>query len=183
MRIKAQHAPFIARKIAYELLKCGFVSLKNGGDEITQIATDIILKDINAERAIEERANELMDDNEGDIEFMQVDRRAMFGMIKKKLASEMGFELNQDERYSHISHDILNTAWKKDALEYNVSENRVKNVIYSAIEGYLKNFEKAQRAAFDELEGKEKLAYGSPEYELAFEKAYEEQLRKHGIIG
>ena len=100
------------------------------------------------QRAIEERANELMDDNEGDIEFMQVDRRAMFGMIKKKLASQMGFELNHDERYSHISHDILNTAWKKDALEYNVSENRVKNVIYSAIEGYLKNFEKAQRAAF-----------------------------------
>lgn len=183
MRIKEQHAPYIARKIALELYKCGFVSFKGGTEPVADIASKIITDDINAERALEERVNELMDANENDIEFMQVDRRAMFGMIKKKLALQSGFELNHDERYSHISHEVLETIWKKDLIDYNVSENKVKNVIYSAIENYLKNFNEAEKAAYIELENREKkLIPGTEEYELAYERAYEEQLKKHGII-
>lgn len=183
MRIKAQHAPYIARKISLELLNSGYATLKSGTEPIADIAAKIIIADINEERALEERANELMDANENDIEFMQVDRRSMFGMIKKKLAAQSGFILEHDERYSRISHDILNEIWSKDLIDYNVSENKMKNVIYGAIEGYLKNFSKAERAAFDELDNREKrLIPGTPEYELAFEKAYEEQLKKHGII-
>lgn len=183
MRIKAPHAPYIARKIILELFNCGFVSFKKGTEQATKFAEEIILKDIEAERALEERVNELMDANENDIEFMQVDRRAMFGMIKKKLARQLGFVLEHDERYSHLSHEILELIWKKDLIDYNVSENKVKNVIYSAIEGYLKGFSKAEAAAFEALEKREKpLAQGSPEYELAFERAYEEELKKLGII-
>ena len=56
-------------------------------------------------------------------------------------------------------------------------------MIYSAIEGYLKGFSQAEDAAFDELEKREKkLVVGSDEYEIAYQKAYEEQLKKRGII-
>lgn len=183
MRIKAHHAPYIARKVALELLKCGYATFKSGTEPVADIAAKILLDDINAERALEERANELMDANENDIEFMQVDRKAMFGMIKKKLAAQSGFILEHDERYSRLSHEILDTIWSKDLVEYNVTENKMKNVIYGAIESYIKNFNKAEAAAFDELEKREKkLIAGTPEYDLAFEKAYEEQLKKHGII-
>lgn len=183
MRIKAPHAAYIARKISLELLKCGYATFKNGTEPVADVAAKILLDDINAERALEERTNELMDANENDIEFMQVDRRTMFGMIKKKLAAQTGFILEHDERYSRISHEILEAIWQKDLMEYNVSENKMKNVIYGAIESYIKNFAKAEAAAFEQLEKREKkLIPGSEQYDLEYEKAYEEQLKKHGII-
>ena len=183
MRIKEPHAPYIARKITLELHKCGFVSFKSGLEQVSTVAADILLADIAAERALEAEVEKILEQNENDIEFMQVDRRNMFWLIKKRLARDKDFILEHDYRYSKLSHEILNQIWQKDLIDYKVSENKVKNVIYSAIESYLKGFSAAEDAAFDELDKREKkLAVGSEEYELAFQKAYEEQLIKRGII-
>lgn len=183
MRIKEPHAQYIARKISIELHKCGFVSFKSGLEQVAQLAQEILLADIASERALEAKVEQILNENENDIEFMQVDRRNMFWLIKKRLARDSDFILEHDDRYSRISHEILNQIWQKDLIDYKVSENKVKNVIYSAIEGYLKGFNQAEDAAFDELEKREKkLVVGSDEYEIAYHKAYEEQLKKRGII-
>lgn len=183
MRIKEPHAQYIAQKISIELYKCGFVSFKSGLEKVAQLAQEILLADIASERALEAKVEQILNQNENDIEFMQVDRRNMFWLVKKRLAKDSDFILEHDDRYSRISHEILNQIWQKDLIDYKVSENKVKNVIYSAIEGYLKGFSKAEDAAFDELEKREKkLIPGSQDYEIAYQKAYEEQLKKQGII-
>lgn len=84
MRIKLPHAPYIARKIANDLLKSGFIKFTSGTEPVAAVAQDILYADINKERALEERVKELLEQNENEIDFMQVDRKSMFWLIKKK---------------------------------------------------------------------------------------------------
>ncbi|MEE3776952.1 DUF507 family protein [Campylobacter sp. CX2-4080-23] len=183
MRIKLPHAPYIARKIAIDLLNSGFIKFKSGTEPIAAVAKDILCVDINKERALEERVKELLDQNENEIDFMQVDRKSMFWLIKKKLAKDFGVMLAYDDRYSSLSHEILQKLWKDDLIDYEVSENRVKNLIYNAIESYLKQYEAIEDSVIDCLENyKKKVIPGTDEYDLIFEKLYEEELRKRGMI-
>lgn len=183
MRIKLPHAPYIARKITTDLLSSGFVKFKSGTEPITAVAREILCVDINKERALEERVKELLDQNENEIDFMQVDRKSMFWLIKKKLAKDFGVTLAYDDRYSSLSHEILQKLWKDDLIDYEVSENRVKNLIYNAIESYLKQYEAIEDSVIDRLENyKKKVIPGTDEYDLIFEKLYEEELRKRGMI-
>ena len=97
MRIKLPHAPYIARKIANDLFKSGFIKFKSGTEPIVAVAQDILYADINKERALEERVKELLEQNENEIDFMQVDRKSMFWLIKKKLAKDFGVMLAYDD--------------------------------------------------------------------------------------
>lgn len=181
--IRVPHIPYIAQKIALDLLNSGFVTFSGGIESIAKVADEIIRADINRERALDEKASELMDNNIDDIESMQVDKRNMFWMIKRKLADEIGFSLNYEDRYSEISHNILESSWKKGYIDYKVSENRVKNIIYMAIEEYLKNYEKVEDEVADQIANyKRKLIPGTDEYDLVFEELYEKELRKRGVI-
>ncbi len=183
MKIRMPHAPYIANKISIDLLNCGFVTLTSGLEPVAKIAQENIALDIQKEAALEERVSELLDENEDDIEFMQVDRRNMFWLIKKKLASEFDVTLSYEDRFSDISHKILEQAWKNGLIEYSVSENRVKNVIFNAIEEYLESFEKIEDVVLEKISHyKRKLIPGSEEYELIFERLYEEELRKKGMM-
>lgn len=182
MKIRTPHAPYIANKIAIDLLKCGFVTLNNGLEPVIKIAQEFIIEDIKKEVALEQRVNELLEENEDDIEFMQVDRRNMFWLIKKKLASKFDVTLSYEDRFNNVAHQILEKSWKDDYLEYNVSENRVKNVIYNAIEEYLQTFENIEDIVIEKISNyKRKLIPGTEEYELIFERLYEEELRKKGM--
>lgn len=183
MKIRIPHAPYIANKIAIDLLNCGFVTLNKGLEPIIKVAQDFIVKDIEKEMALEQRVHELLDENEDDIEFMQVDRRNMFWLIKKKLANEYDVTLSYEDRFSNISHQILEKAWKGDLMEYSVSENRIKNIIYGAIEEYLESFESIEDTVIEKISHyKRKLIPGTEEYELVFEKLYEEELRRKGML-
>jgi len=183
MKIRLPHAPYIASKIAIDILNSGFITLKGGIEPIVKIAQDFIIEDIEKEMALEERVAEILEDNESDMEFMQVDRRNMFWLVKKKLAAEYKLILSYEERYSDISHKILEALWKADLIEYTVSENRVKNVIYTAMEKYFSNFEKVEDIVTEKINNyKRKLIPGSPEYDLVFERLYEEELRKKGLL-
>ncbi|OCR94932.1 DUF507 family protein, partial [Campylobacter fetus] len=94
-----------------------------------------------------------------------------------------GVILSYEDRYSSVSHEILELLWKKDLIDYNVSDNRVKNVIYGAIENYLKSYEDIEDIVVDRLANyKRKLIAGTDEYDLVFEKLYEEELHKKGMI-
>lgn len=183
MRIKLPHTPYIAHKIAIDLLNSGFVKLLSGVEPISKYADEILTTDVKKERALEERVNELMQSNEDEMELMQVDRKNMFWLIKKRLASEFGVILTYEDRFSNVAHKILDKLLDENLIEYNVSENRVKNVIYSSIDNYLKTYEKIEDDVLDKIENyKRKLIPGTDEYNLVFEKLYQDELRKRGML-
>ena len=183
MKIRLPHAPYIANKIAIDLVNSGFVTLKNGLEPVVKEAQELIEEDIKKEMSLEERVEDLLDDNEDDMEFMQVDRRSMFWLIKKKLAKEYGVILSYEDRYSDLSHRIMEILWKDDLVDYSVAENRVKNIIYGAMESYINSFEDVEETVAEKITHyKRKLIPGSPEYDLVFERLYEDELRKKGLL-
>ena len=125
MKIRLPHAPYIANKIAIDLLNCGFVTMLKGLEPVMKVAEDLIVEDIKKEIALEERVTEILEQNEDEMEFQRVDRKNMFWLIKKKLASEYGVLLSYEDRYNEIAHMILELAWKQGLIEYDVSENQI----------------------------------------------------------
>ena len=183
MKIRLPHAPYIANKIAIDILNCGFVTMNKGLEPIVKVAEDLIVADIKQESALEERVTEILDQNEDEMEFQRVDRRNMFWLIKKKLAREFGVILSYEDRYNDVAHKILETCWKSDLIEYNVTENRVKNVVYTAIESYVSTFQSIEDDVAERISNyKRTLVPGSEEYDLIFEKLYEEELRRRGML-
>ena len=183
MKIRLPHAPYIANKIAIDLFNCGFVTMLKGLEPVTKVAEDLILEDIKKEIVLEERVTEILEQNEDEMEFQRVDRRSMFSLIKKKLSHEFNVLLSYEDRYNAIAHEILEMSWKQGLIEYSVSENRVKNVVYNAIENYVEHFQAIEDDVADRIANyKRKLVPGSEEYDLIFEKLYEEELRKRGML-
>jgi len=88
MKVRLPHAPYIANKIAIDMLNSGVIKLNKGLEPVAKIARELIEEDIKKEIALEERVDEILDDNDDEIEFRQVDRRSMFWLVKKKLAKE-----------------------------------------------------------------------------------------------
>lgn len=183
MRIKLPHAPYIAQKIALDLYNCGFVVFKSGLDLASDLIKTLFIADMNKEKALEEKVKEILDEQEDEMDFMQVDRKNMFRLVKKRLAKDFDFIISYEDRYSHLSHEILEKLWKQGLIDYEVSENKVKNIIYASIEDYLKSYEDIEEIVFVRLENyKRKLIPGTEEYDLMFEKLYVEELKKKGMI-
>jgi len=146
-------------------------------------AKEVIEKDVKKERALEERVNELLEEKEEEIEFMRADVRQLFWMIKKRLAPEYGVILNSEERYSNLSHQILDELWEEELIDYTVSENQVRGVILKAIEEYMKSFEEIEDIVLEKISHyKRKLIPGTDEYDLIFQRLYEGELRKRGMM-
>jgi uncharacterized protein len=182
MRITPLHASHVGNMIAIDLNKSSFVTLNKGVEVVAAEASKIILADLEKEDALEERVRELVDTQEEDIEFFQADERQLFWMIKKKLAKEFGVLLNFEDRYSDVAHQILDQLYEEDLAQYDVKENQVKNIIFSAIEHYMEAFSEIETAVATKMEGyKRKLHYGSEEYEIVFDKLYSEELMKRGM--
>ena len=82
---------------------------------------------------------------------------------------------------------FVNILPKNDLINFGVSENRVKNLIFAAIDDYLKSYEKIEDIVFEKIDKMQenrskKLVVGSEEYELIFDKLYQEELRKKGML-
>lgn len=183
MKIRLPHAPYIASKISIDILNSGFITLQKGIEPVIEVSRELIIEDVKKEIALEQRVSELLEENNDEMEFMQVDRKNMFWLVKKKLAKEYKVILSFEDRYSDLSHRILNKLLEEDLVKYNVSENRVKNIIYNAIEEYLKTYEKTQDIVLDKMDNyKRKIIPGTEEYDLIFERLYEEELRKKGML-
>lgn len=182
MRLHSEHSKFVADKIAVDLLKTGFVKLKKGLEPVSLLSKELIDEDINLDNDLTARAKELVSKQDEDIEFFQADRKQLFWMVKKRLAKEEGFNLNWEERLSELSHRILDELYEEDLIEYSVSENRVKNVIYKSIEDYLKKQDSIEDKVHEKISHyKRGVVYGTEEYEIIYNKLYEEELRKLGI--
>jgi uncharacterized protein len=182
MKISLKTIPHISDKIAIDLNRSGVVTMTKGLEAVANEAKKILEHSVKQEMALEEKVNEMIDANEEEIEFMLADERQLFFMIKKKLAPEFDVILDYDERFSDISHKILDELYEEDLIHFDVSENRVKNVIYNSITSFIADTSEIQDAVMDKIRSyKRKFIPGTDEFEILYEKLYKEELLKRGM--
>ena len=182
MKLSQKNIPHISNKIAIDLNKSGVVTMTKGLEPIAQEALKIFEEDIKKEMALEEKVNDICDDNEEEIEFMLADERQLFFMIKKKLAPEFGVILNYEERFSDISHKILDELYEEDLIHFEVTENRIKNIIYNAITGFIADASEIEDAVMDKIRSyKKRYIPGTDEFDILHEKIYREEMLKRGM--
>ncbi len=183
MKIPVPHAPYIANKISIDLLNSGYAKFTGGIEPVKSLAQGLIEEELEKERSLEQKVEEILEENEDEMEFMQVDRRSMFWMVKKKIAKDYDVILSYEERFSALSHVILNHIWEKDLINYSVSENLMKNVIFTSIEDYINKFEDVEQIVIDKIDKmKRKLIPGTDEYSVVFERLYREELKRKGMF-
>ena len=182
MKMTQKTIPHIANKIAIELNKSGIVSITKGLEPIVAEAEKVLLESVKQEMALEEKVNEICDANEDEIEFMLADERQLFFMIKKKLAPEFGVILDYEERFSDLSHKILDELYEEDLIHFDVTENRVKNVIYNAMTAFMADSSEIEDAVMNKIRSyKRKFIPGTDEFDILHEKLYREELMKRGM--
>ena len=185
MLIKEAQVPFIARKIAYDLLNSGYVTFPKGIDNAIKEIEEIILDDVLWEREIEDKAREILAKQEEENEFLfyDVDRREVFKLIKKKIAEEEGFNLKKDERIDDLSHFLVKELWDKELIDYDVRDGKIKNIIFNSIMEFLNREKEARDEVYKKIENyKRPLIPGSEEFNLVFQRLYEQELKKRGLI-
>ena len=182
MKISLKTIPHISNKIAIDLNKSGVVTMTKGLEAVAQEAQKILIHNVHQEMALEEKVNDICDDNEEAIEFNLVDERQLFFMIKKKLAPEFGIILNYEERYSDIAHKILDELYEEDLIHFDVTENRIKNIIYNAITSFIAEASELDDAIMDKIRTyKKRYIPGTDEFDILYEKLYREELIKRGM--
>lgn len=182
MKISLKSIPHIASKIAVDLNRSGFVTMTKGLDPVAHEAEKILTQSVKQEMALEEKVSEICEENEEDIEFMLVDERQLFFMIKKKLAPEFDVILNYEERYSDISHKILDQLYEEDLIHFDVTENRIKNIIYNSITAFIADASELDDAVMTKIRSyKKRYIPGTDEFDILYEKLYKEELIKRGM--
>ncbi len=187
MRIKSPHIPYISNKIVLDIANASFIDIKDTLESLNAKAKEILENDVAKERKLDEKVKEILEEQEEEMHFMQVDRKNMFWLVKKKLAPEFEVIFNSEDRHNQLAHLILQAFVNEDLINFNVSENRVKNLIFSAIEDYLKSYAKIEDLVFEKMDKMQenrtkKLVPGSEEYELIFDRLYQEELKKKGML-
>ena len=182
MKISLKTIPHIANKIAIDLNKSGVVTMTKGLESVAKESEKILVHNVKQEMALEEKAHEICEANEEEIEFNLVDERQLFFMIKKKLAPEFGVLLNYEERYSDISHKILDELYEEDLIHFDVTENRIKNIIYNAITSFITEASELDNIIMDKIRTyKKRYIPGTDEFDILYEKLYREELAKRGM--
>jgi hypothetical protein len=182
MKISLKSIPHISNKIAIDLNKSGVVTMTKGLEAVANEAEKILHESVKQEMALEEKADEICEANEEEIEFMLADERQLFFMIKKKLAPEFGVILDYEERFSDISHKILDELYEEDLIHFDVTENRIKNIIYNAITSFIADVSEIEDAVMDKIRSyKKRYIPGTDEFDILHEKLYREELMKRGM--
>jgi len=182
MKISLKTIPHISDKIAIDLSRSGVVTMTKGLEPVAEEANKILTQNVKNEIALEQKADEICQENEEEIEFMLADERQLFFMIKKKLAPQYDIILNYEERYSDISHKILDELYEEDLIHFEVTENRIKNIIYNAITSFIADSSEIQDAVMDKIRSyKRHFIPGTDEYEILYEKLYREEMTKRGM--
>jgi hypothetical protein len=182
MRIKLSHVPYIAKKIAIDVSKNKNITIDTTLEDIIEVSKEIIFEDLKNEKALEEKVNELIEEQEENFEFLSIDYKEVFNKAKRKMAKDFGVMLNQEDRFSNIAHLILDELWQREVISYTVSENKVKNIILGAIDSYIDTFNEIEDIAYERIQNyKRKLVPGSDDYEIVFSKLYEEELVRRGM--
>jgi len=182
MKISLKTIPHISSKIAIDLNKSGVVTMTKGLEAVAQEAEKVLIENVKQEMALEEKVDIICEENEEEIEFNLVDERQLFFMIKKKLAPEFGVILNYEERYSDVAHKILDELYEEDLIHFDVTENRIKNIIYGAITSFIAEASELDDAVMDKIRTyKKRYIPGTDEFDILYEKLYHEELSKRGM--
>jgi len=182
MKLTLKSVPHIANKVAIELNKSGVVTFTQGLEPVAAAVEKILTKNIQQEMALDEKVNEICEEHEEDIEFMLADERQLFFMIKKKLAPEFGVILDYEERFSDLAHQILDELYEEDLINYDVAENKIKNIIYNAMTAFVAEDNELHYAVVDKIKSyKKRYIPGTDEYEILYEKLYKEELVRRGL--
>jgi len=182
MKVSLKTIPHISNKIAIDLTKSGVVTLTRGLEPVAFEAEKVLSENVKKEMALEEKVNEYLEENEEEIEFMLADERQLFFMIKKKLAPQYDVILDYEERFSDLAHKILDELYEEDLIHFDVTENRIKNIIYNAITSFLADTSEIEDAVMDKIRSyKRKFIPGTDEFEILHEKLYREELMKRGM--
>jgi hypothetical protein len=182
MKLTLKSIPHIANKIAIELNKSKIVSFTQGVEPVVEAAQKILSENVKQEMALEEKVNTICEEHEEDIEFMLADERQLFFMIKKRLAPEYGIILDYEERFSDLAHKILDELYEEDLIQYDVAENKIKNIIYNAMTSFVAEDNELHYAVVDKIKSyKRRYIPGTDEYDILYEKLYKEELVKRGL--
>ncbi len=182
MKLSLKSIPHVANKISIELNKSGVVTMTKGLEAVAFEAQKVLISDVKREIALEEKTHQICDENEEQIEFMLADERQLFFMIKKKLAPEFGVILNYEERFSVIAHKILDELYEEDLIHFEVTENRIKNIIYNAMTSFIADTSEIEDIVMGKIRSyKRKFIPGTDEFEILHEKLYREELTKRGM--
>lgn len=182
MKVSLKTIPHICSKIAVDLNRSGAVTMTKGLEAVSAEAEKILTQSVKKEMALDEKVREICEDNEEEIEFNLVDERQLFFMIKKKLAPEYDVILNYEERYSDLSHKILDELYEEDLIHFEVSENRIKNIIFNSITSFIAESSEVDDAVMDKIRSyKKHYIPGTDEFEILYEKLYKEEMTKRGM--
>jgi hypothetical protein len=68
-------------------------------------------------------------------------------------------------------------------VEYEVNENQVKNVIFKAFKAFADAFDEIDDIVYEKIKNmKREVIPGSQDYELLYERLYQEELSKRGML-
>jgi len=183
MKLKKQHSPYIARKITKDIVNSTFIELRKEKSFITSECERILNEDIQKEIALDDAVDDLLEKQEDDIEFYKADYRQLFWMTKKRMANDFGVNLNFEDRFSNIAHLIMDYLYEEDFIHFIVNDNQVKNLIAESINNFIKGYDEADSLAYEKIKTyKRKLIPGTEDYDLVFNRLYEEELIKKGLI-
>lgn len=183
MRLKAKQTGYVASKIGIDLANTSFVSMPKGKDIVVQTCKNIIDENLEKERKLDAKVEEMLEANYDEIEIQQVKERELFFMIKKRLAPEFGVIMNYDDRYNDVSHTILDKLYDSYLLDYDVNDNQVRNIIFKSFKAFSDAYDKMDDTVYEKIKNmKKEYIPGSVEYELIYERLYEEELRKRGML-
>jgi len=183
MRLKENQTQYLATKIGIDLANAPFITMPKGKDAVVGAIKVIIDENLKSERELDDKVKKILDENDDEIEFQHANERQLFFMIKKKLATQYGVIMNYDDRYNDLSHKILDELYEEYLLEYNVNENQVKNVIFKGFKDFANAYEKIDDTVYSKIKSmKKEVVPGSHEYELIYERFYEEELKKRGML-
>ncbi len=183
MRLKPNQSRLIAGKIAVDLIKAPYVKLLKGKDAVVEAIDKIILDNLEREKELDGKVKEIIEENYDEIEIQQANERQLFYMIKKRLAPEYGIIMNYEDRYSDLSHKILDELYEEYLIDYEVSDNQVKNIIFKAFQEYANAYEEIDEIVYNKLLAKrDKFPPGSLDYEIMYEKYFQEELIRRGML-
>jgi len=185
MLIKETQVPYIANKVVIDLLNSGFVTFDQGLDKAKKMVEEILLENVSIERDIEEETKEIIANQEEENEYLfyDIDRKELFNMIKRKLANESEFLLKKSDRLNELAHFILEELWDNELIDYEVNDGKMKNIIFNSMNSFIKEKHQIEDVVYEKLKNyKKQLMPGSEEWDLVFNKLYEQELRKRGML-
>jgi len=185
MLIKETQVPYIANKVIIDLLNSGFVTFNHGLDKAKKMVEEILMENVSIEREIENETKEIIANQEEENEYLfyDIDRKELFAMIKKKLANEDGFILNKTDRLNDLAHTIVEELWDNELIDYEINDGKMKNIVFDSMNSFIKEKHQIEDVVYDKLKNyKKQLIVGSEEWELVFNKLYEQELKKRGML-